>query len=323
MAKGKNQLAVISDYLRTKTDRIQATLPKGASVNAGDLIRFLLMSLKDTPELLACTAESIYLAVLDAARMNVELGGPMAEAYVVPYKGKAQFQLGFRGLLKLVRNSGAVKDVNVEFVYEGDTFERKLGLLGEFTHIADRSKDREQKPITHVYSEFLLQDGTIKRHVMTRGEIEYIAQRFSESYRSGKASSPWKTSWRAMASKTVLRQPIMRGLLPIKLTEDQQRIVAETSDEPGLGIEDTAKLLDHVTPDETVDLPPEPDKIESPGTMHALERQLRSCQTAEEVEAAREAAAAITKYETEWEEINMLCDGRLQALGLEVHKQSK
>ena len=50
------------------------------------------------------------------------------QAYVLPYKGIAQFQLGYQGLVTLFYRSGA-KSIRAEIVYENDFFEYENGVI--------------------------------------------------------------------------------------------------------------------------------------------------------------------------------------------------
>lgn len=176
-------------------------------------------------------------ALLESARLGLEIGGALPQAYLVPYGKKAVFQIGYRGLIELVTRSGSVQEVGVEFVYEGDAFRREMGIDGKWTHIASDAPDREQREITHVYSEFRLADGRIKRYAMTKAEIDSHAERFSPTAMD--KEGPWRQHWKAMACKTVIRQPIMRGLLPIRLRDEERKYVV-TDPVPATSIRELA-----------------------------------------------------------------------------------
>lgn len=222
MAKN-TQIVEISNYLITKVDRIGDLMPSNAGITPLRFVRVALLAINDNPRLLQCTRESIYSALLESARLGLEIGGALPQACLVPYGKKAVFQILYRGLIELVTRSGSVREVGVEVVYEGDAFKREMGIDGKWTHIASDAPDREQREITHVYSEFRLADGRIKRYAMTKAEIDAHAERFSPSVMDKEGA--WKQHWKAMAMKTVIRQPIMRGLLPIRLRDEEQKYV--------------------------------------------------------------------------------------------------
>lgn len=219
----QNALKVVGDYLASRKDRIGKILPASCGVTPQKLISVTLMAMSENPQLLKCSPESVYKSLLDSSRMGLEIGGPMALAYLVPYRDKAQLIIGYRGLIELARRAGSIQDADVFYVHEGDTFRREMGIGGKWTHIASLDQDRETKPITHVYAEFLLASGHSKRFVMTRDEINRHRDKYSQAARS--SDSPWQTNWKAMAAKTVLKQPILRGLIGITVADGQGREV--------------------------------------------------------------------------------------------------
>ena len=251
MATALKPLAKIRGYLEERRERIQGMIPKGSGLTADRLNRLTLMAVGDSPSLMRCSAESVVKSVMQAARYGLEIGGPLPQAYLVAYNTEATLIVGYRGLLSLVLRSGSVKEVGVEFVYQGDTFERQLGIGGKFKHVASNAQDRESHPVTHVYSEFLLPTGNIKHWVMTADEINRHAQQFSPS--CNKKDSAWQTSWKAMAAKTVLRQPILRGLLPINLTADEREAFGDQGPLDMIEVEPVSRTeTTRVQPDETL-----------------------------------------------------------------------
>jgi len=212
-----NAMQVIGRHLMAREDRLQKVLSKKAKkrgINARMILRQMSHALRENDRLQACTPESLLQVCEEACLYGMTIGGPLPEAYVVPYKRQAKLLFGYRGLIRLIIDSGAADEVGVEFVYEGDVFRREMGIGGQWVHEAATASDREQRPITHVYSEFRLPDGHIKRWAMTREEIEEHKLKFAQGL--DKADSPWNKSWKAMAAKTVLRQPIVRGIIPIR-----------------------------------------------------------------------------------------------------------
>ncbi|XHX46235.1 hypothetical protein O1Q83_01082 [Lonepinella koalarum] len=53
-----------------------------------------------------------------AATLNLPLQNGLGFAYIVPYKGQAQFQLGYKGLIQLAQRSGQFKRLVAVPVYE-------------------------------------------------------------------------------------------------------------------------------------------------------------------------------------------------------------
>ena len=67
-----------------------------------------------------CEPTSIIFACLKGAALNLSLDQTLGLAYVIPYSGQAQFQIGWRGLMQLALRSGQVINLNVTDVREGE-----------------------------------------------------------------------------------------------------------------------------------------------------------------------------------------------------------
>jgi recombination protein RecT len=176
-----------------------------------DVKRAIVMAYDGNVFLQRCTPISMLKAACGLVRYHVELGGSYPEAYIVPYKNEAVGIVGYRGLIKLMREGGTVSEVNVVQVREKDEFVPDTSLLGNsWKHIPARGNRGE---ITDVYAEFQLTDGRIRRFAMTKEEIDQHGQLTSKTF--DLPDSPWKRHWDAMAAKTVIRIPISRGIIPV------------------------------------------------------------------------------------------------------------
>lgn len=157
---------------------------------------------RQTPQLARCTPESFLGALLTASQLGLE-PGPIGEAYMVPFNTKTgmvcQFIPGYRGLIKLARNSGQLVDIWAEVVYEADEFSVSYGLHRDLTHVP-KLGDNRGEPI-YVYAAAELKDGGRPFVVMTYAEVEAIRAR-SKASKNG----PWVTDWVAMAKKTAVKQ---------------------------------------------------------------------------------------------------------------------
>jgi recombination protein RecT len=316
MAATNKQLTVVNDYLQKRLPRIRELMPTNSAISAEKLCRVTLLAINTNPTLLTCSPESIYAAMLESARLGLEIGGAMPHAYLVPYKGKAQFQVGYRGMIELVIRSGSAKDVNIEYVHEGDTFQREMGIHGKWTHIANNDPKRESNPITHVYVEFLLPDDRIKRHVMTTEEINDHAARYSQAVNA--KDGPWKTAWKAMAAKTVIKQPILRGLLPISLPDNIKKHI--TGDDHVVSLQDVVESLPALEPPTKKRAPKKdakkaevPEKVTIPLDPESLNADLNGCDHVAAVETIRTLYLGDSAAEDE-DVIHDLCNTRIEEL---------
>lgn len=135
-----------------------------------------------------------------AATLDLPVIPTLGLAYIVPYKGQAQFQLGYKGLIELAERSGQFKNIIDEVVYEGQLV-KKNKFTGEYVFDEDaKTSDK----VIGVMARMDLVNGFSKTIFWTIEEVEAHAKKFSQAFRSG-YNSPWKTDFEAMARKTVLK----------------------------------------------------------------------------------------------------------------------
>ena len=70
-------------------------------------------------------------AAAQAAMLDLPINQSLGFAYIVPYKGAAQFQLGYKGYIQLAQRSGQYVDIGAKTVYEGE-LEYENRLLDKF-----------------------------------------------------------------------------------------------------------------------------------------------------------------------------------------------
>ena len=135
-----------------------------------------------------------------AATLDLPVVPTLGLAYIVPYKGQCQFQLGYKGLIELAERSGQFKNIIDEVVYEGQLI-KKNKFTGEYEFDEDAKKS--DKVIGYM-ARMDLVNGFSKTIFWTKEEVEAHAKRFSQAFRGSK-SSPWQSDFDAMARKTVLK----------------------------------------------------------------------------------------------------------------------
>lgn len=200
---------------------LAATLPR--HIPQDRMIRVVLSALQTTPALLECAPETVVLSVLRAAAVGLEPdGGPLGQGYLVPFwssknkRKECQFIPGYRGLVKMARNSGEVKDVSAEVVYQADRFSYSMGLNPTLEHVRnDQAADPGQ--VTHAYAIATWRDGSKKFVVMNRREIDEIRDASASKTREGKIVGPWVEWFGEMAKKTAVRR--LCKMLPLSVEQ--------------------------------------------------------------------------------------------------------
>lgn len=201
----------VGAYLDKMMPSIQAVLPK--HVTADRMSRIALNVIRTNPKLLQCDINSLMGGVMEAAKLGLE-PGLMGQAYLIPFNNRskgtmeAQFLIGYKGLIDLVRRSGQVSTIEARTVYENDEFDYEYGLESKLVHkptLTDKGA-----PIAY-YAVCKLKDGGSSFLVMGHQEMEQYRDKYAKSKNYG----PWKDEFDAMARKSVLRQLIK--YLPISV----------------------------------------------------------------------------------------------------------
>jgi phage RecT family recombinase len=77
---------------------------------------------------------SIVEAVREAAVLQLDVYGPLGEAWILPYGKTARLSIGYRGLLKLIRRSNQVSFIDAQIVYMQDEFDVEFGTAPRIVH---------------------------------------------------------------------------------------------------------------------------------------------------------------------------------------------
>lgn len=173
---------------------IASILPK--HITPERIARVALMEARDNAKLMQCDPLSFIGAVMESARLGLEPGGALGEAYMIPYGRECQFQIGYQGLMTLARRSKEVTTFDAQVVYEDDEFSFQYGTNAFLYHTPGLRNRGE--PIA-VYAVAGLVGNVYQFVVMTIEEVE--EHRKMSKTRGG----PWKDHWEAMAKKTAIK----------------------------------------------------------------------------------------------------------------------
>lgn len=149
---------------------------------------------------------SIYNAAALAATLDLPLNNSLGFAYIIPfgekqkdgsYLQKAQFQIGYKGLIQLAQRSGQFKTISVAPIFEGQLVSENplTGFEFDFT--------KKSEKVIGYASFFSLINGFEKTLYMSVEELNKHGIRFSQTYKKGYGL--WKDDFDSMARKTVLK----------------------------------------------------------------------------------------------------------------------
>jgi len=198
-----NQLKV---NLNKQYKAIESLVPE--HVKPARLMRIALNIVSRNPKLAEVTQESLVGAIINCGVLGVE-PNLVGEAYIIPYKNwrtknmEAQFQLGYKGMLKLIRNTGNIKTVYAHEVKEKDEFSYSYGLNKDLIHKVAQGTRGET---THYYAVYHTKDGGNDFVVMTKQEITEHALKFTMQKKGGELTGVWKDHFDSMALKTALKR---------------------------------------------------------------------------------------------------------------------
>lgn len=218
--------AVLFHMLEKAKGRIAEALPRHLTPER--MIRMAMTVFHQTPDLQRCNPTSILACVIQASQLGLELSGPLGHAWMVPYGGTAQFQVGYRGFIELAFRSGKVASFPMRTVHENDKFRVFYGTKQGIEHEQHRG---DRGPVIGYYSVLYLKGGGENPdfEFMSKADIDQHMKRYVKNL--GK-SSPWVTAYDAMAMKTTVRRLAKRAPLS---TEMQIAVGADEAADLGGG----------------------------------------------------------------------------------------
>lgn len=201
----------VAHYLAQHGKSIASVLP--SNIKPERMQRIALNVIRTNPALLECSIDSLMGGVMEAAKLGLE-PGLMGQCYLIPFNNKktgnkeAQFIIGYKGLIDLVRRSGQVSTIEARTVYEHDEFDFEYGLESKLKHKPNMQNRGEA---IAYYGVCKLKDGGSSFIVMSTAEMHAYRDKHAKSKNFG----PWVDDFDAMARKTCLRQLIK--YLPISV----------------------------------------------------------------------------------------------------------
>ena len=188
------------------------------------------------PQLRKAEPMSIIGAAMVAATMQLQVIPTLGQCYIIPYGSKAQFQVGYLGLLQLCQRSGQFKKILSAPVHDGEYIS---GDEFDEDYVFD-SKQRKSDKVIGYMAKFELLNGFTKVAYWDVDKVKAHATKFSQAFRAG-FNSPWKSDFDAMAQKTVLKSILKFAPKSIEMqnavTFDQAVINTNTSDVQDLDID--------------------------------------------------------------------------------------
>ena len=203
VAKKEEKPKTIFDLIQLSKKQFNNALPQ--HINTDRFVRIAITTIRLNPKLAKCNPESLIGALMVSAQLGLE-PGTLGQCYLIPFENKkagtveCQFQIGYKGLIELLRRSGQLSDIYSYTVYENDDFNIEYGLSRTLTH---KPNFDERGEIKGFYAVAILKDGAKAFEYMTKDEIT----KHEEKYRKGSYKNDvWNKNFEEMAQKTVVKK---------------------------------------------------------------------------------------------------------------------
>lgn len=213
----------------------------------------ILSAVASNKGLTQCEPISIIQSAAIAASVDLPINASLGFAHIVPYKGSAQFQMGWKGFIQLALRSNQYVTINVTPVYTGQIKSHNF-FTGEIELSSDEIKDFSFENQIGYLLYFKLINGYEKYFYMTKDQCAAHGKKYSQSFKKGYGL--WVDNFEAMALKTVAKLGLSKyGILSVEMQKaielDQTVVDAKgevvyldnTNDEKQIEAQDKLKAL--------------------------------------------------------------------------------
>lgn len=235
----------VVDLVQSMQKQFEIALPK--HINSERFVRIAITTIRQNPKLAKCSQESLLGALMTSAQLGLE-PGMLGQAYLIPYKDNVQFQIGYKGMIELLRRSGQLSDIYACEIRKNDDFQITLGLHRDIKHNINFNEDRGE--VVGYYAVAVLKDGANSFEFMTKKQVEEHRDKFSKKPNDG----PWKNDFDEMAKKTVIKK--LLKYLPVSvewlesISKDEKVLtVATPSENSNMDDLESVELI----PEETIE----------------------------------------------------------------------
>ena len=200
-------------------DAVRDQINKTLGGDSGQrFIAGLISCVTMTEGLKSCSNASIVAGGLLGESLHLSPLPTLGQYYLVPFGNKAQFVLGYKGMVQLAARSGQYLKLNVLAIKEGELISYDpLNEEIKVELIQDEEK-RENAPTIGYYAMFEYLNGFRKTLYWSRAKMEKHAERYSAGYKAKKGYTFWEKDFDEMAKKTLLRQIISKwGVMSVDL----------------------------------------------------------------------------------------------------------
>jgi len=248
MADKSKQLTPVQAFRGTldlMREELKNALPPQIPVDR--FIRTTITAIQMNPDLLECDKRTLLSGLMKCAQDGLLPDG--REAALVKYRNNkggfvtAQYLPMVGGLLKKARNSGEIKEILAEAVYERDMFSYELGESPKITHKPYWGEDRGV--VEAFYAIVKTKDGGIYRKVLSKSDVDKI-----KAKSKARDNGPWVDFYEQMGVKTAIKAVLK--LCP--QSSDLQGLIDYDNEKTGIETEREVKDVTNTVSGEPKDL---------------------------------------------------------------------
>ena len=193
MTSSITPLVAMQGTLEKMADKFKEALPK--TMDEWKFISVAKLTLNKNPKLVQADRNSLMQTFMKAAQDGLYLDG--REAAAVLYGTQVNYLPMVEGVIKLMHNSGLIKTICAEVVYENDCFEYDLGSNPHVKHIPLLVGDRGNRICVYCHVQ-TANDGDFVE-ILNMEEVEKCKQ-------VAKTQAVWSKWYDQMAKKTAIHR---------------------------------------------------------------------------------------------------------------------
>ena len=101
-------------------DEIKSRFAEILGQRAGAFMASVLNTVYLDRNLQECDPNTVIISAMTAAALDLPVDKNIGQAWIIPYDGKATFQIGYKGYIQLALRTGQYVDLNVTEIYQGE-----------------------------------------------------------------------------------------------------------------------------------------------------------------------------------------------------------
>ncbi|WP_180946785.1 recombinase RecT [Pediococcus pentosaceus] len=232
-----NDISKVPMKVLVQQDKVQRMLENTLKGKTRQFTTSLINVVNSNQSLADVDQMSVIKSAMVAASLDLPIDQNLGFMWLVPYKGMATPQIGYKGYIQLALRTGQYKKLNTIVVHEGE-MKYWNPLTEDFEY---DPKGKESDEVIGYLGYLRMINGFEKTVYWTKQNIEDHRMKFSKMSGKAKPSGVWASNYDAMALKTVMRNLLSKwGIMSIEM----QQAVVQDEKAPETDVRD-------VTPTET------------------------------------------------------------------------